>query len=784
MLQGYTPIPLEHFGGLIASWPPEMLDCDLMAEATNVRYTQAAVSTRQGLTLAMKTPSGAAVRGLVDYVHLDGTEQPLVFDAQGHLYAETPAGSGTLAAVAGFAAPAGAWMNGAAAFNRAYLGFGSGLYGTSVPASFDGANFDPVVVDAPGGAPAAADAATEGNIVGGTRYGVVMFKTREGSLSKPGAPFAIAASGSLPVPTLTLTLLQYPTGFGTLPAPGVYYVVITWLSAVGESLPSAEQQIAVPTPPSGSTYHILISPGTAPAGATGFKYYVGTTSGGETLQGSTDYATGSVQFDTPPTTTGPAPPTVDTTGRELTVTDVPTGSAQVAARVLAFTVSGATDAGPYFYIEQAQQVGGVNETATVIDDNVTTTLTVNFDDAFLAASENASDQFRTGPLPSLQGVMFSQTTQRMMWWGDPDQPATVYCSQPGDAGNYLADTGFFQVEEGSGLAVTSVFEYRNQLYVALQRGLYLITPNDGDPATWSITHVSHHVGCCGPRALAVGTEFVFMIHESGAYVFDGTTPTMVSAELLGPSRTAPGAWEQINWAERALIWCAIDHDDKCVRVGVPTGGSAVCDTIYKVSYLDGWDPSLRFSPFTARYHYFPGRRWSRDTIAASQCAIVRRPMALPPIPADRRLAQQQVLLASSEPKSGVYVLDADSDSDDGRPIPWALQTGAFSASEILRQQRQGVETAGVVQIRASGAGPVAVALIADGKAPAGIGTLALPAAPASLTALGLVTGEAVSLRLSSGDPQQASRITLLAAYVFSKPVWTLRPDMATAGKGN
>ncbi|TAN23899.1 MAG: hypothetical protein EPN33_03530 [Acidobacteria bacterium] len=658
MLQSYTPVPLEHFGGLVTNWPAEMLDCDLMVEATNVRYTQSAVSVREGLTLAMATPSGAAVRGLVDYVQLNGAEQPLVFDADGNLYVESAAGSGRLVSAAPgspVVLPASAWMNGASAYNRAYLAFGSGLAGTAAPAVFDGTNLDPVTIAAPGTVASGADSATAGNIAAGARYGVVMFKNREGSLSQPSLPFNWTAVGS----------------------------------------------------------------------------------------------------------------------KEAVISSLPTGPQSCVARVVAFTVAGGTSAGPYFYIETPATVNGVNETVTVIDDNTTTSITVNFDDDYLAASNNAADQFRAMQLPNVQGVLFSQTTQRLLWWGDPAQPSTVYCSEPGDAGLYLGDTGFFQVAEGSGLKVTACFEFRNQLYVALERGLYLVTPNDGDPATWSITHIAHSVGACSPRALAVGTSFVFMVCPSGAYLFDGGAPQWISEELLGPSHLKPGAWDAINWAQAALIWCAIDHNNKTVRVGCPTGTSLLCDTIYKVSYMDGWEPSQRFSAFTARYHYFPGRRWSLDTIAASQAVAVRRPVTLGDFPADRRQVNEQVLVASAQPDGAIYRLDPDSAQDGGTAIAWALTTGAFSASELLRRQRQGIEMAGLIQVRATGTATVSLESITDGGAAQSIGSVSLNrVSSASHQTLALVQGEAISLRLNSSQ----GSMQLQSIYLFMKSTWALRAN--------
>lgn len=660
MLEGYTAVPIEHFGGLITAWPPEMLDASLLAEAVNLRFTEAEVQTREGLALAFATPSGKAVSGLADYLHLDGTEQPLVLDAGGTIYAETPAGSGALKAAPtalGVTIPAGANLQAASAFGRIYLAFGDGQKGTGTPSSYDATEVDPVTIAAPSGSATAADAVAAGNIAAGTRWGIVMYRTREGSLTAPGLPFSWTAAG----------------------------------------------------------------------------------------------------------------------GKQATISGLPiSASGQVVARVVAFTVAGGSQAGPYFWIGTPQTVNGVNETVTEANDNSTTSITVNFDDSFLASSNDATDQFRARVLPNLAGVFFSALTQRLMWWGDPAQPNAVYCSQPGDGGLYFGDTGFFQVAEGSGQRVTAVWEQRNQIYVGLSDSLYLVTPNDGDPATWAIQQISPGIGVAGPRAVAVGSGYAIFVHRTGCFQFDGGVPSWVSDELLGVAAGVPGMWERINWAQDDLIWVDMDHEAKCVRIGVPLDGATQCSHILKVSYLEGWEKSIRFSPFTARYHYFPGRRWSLDTIAASQGLRVKRPLGLGGTPADRRLGQSQVLLASALPNGAVYFVDPDAGDDAGLPFPFALRTGACSASELLRQNRQGMEQVGLVQLRASGKGLVSLQAVADAQDPAlAEGTpLALPSENlGDMSTLPLAQGEAVGLRLSG----TGVRLRLRALYVFCRSSWPLRP---------
>jgi hypothetical protein len=659
MLEGYLSIPIEHFGGLVTAWPPEMLDASLLVEAVNLRFTSAEVTSREGLTLAFAMPAPAPVMGLLNYVRLDGSERPLVFDGSGHLYAESPAGSGHLALAAPGSTvvlPAAAWMNGAVAFNRAYLAFGNGATGVAAPASFDGANLDPVTIAAPTGVSSAADSATAGNVAAGVRYAVVLYMTREGSLTAPQAPLSWTAGG----------------------------------------------------------------------------------------------------------------------GKQVTVSGLPIGPAQVAARVVAFTVAGGSIAGPYFYIGEPQTVNGIAETATVVGDNVTTSATFNFDDAFLASSNDVSDQFRAIVLPNMSGVVFSETTQRLMWWGDPAQPSVVQCSEPSDGGNYFGDTGFFQVAENNGQRVNAVFEFRGQIYVAKDDSLHLVTPNNGDPATWDIQQISPLTGVCGARAVAVGDGWAVLVHRTGVYQFDGGIPTLISSELLGPGPDRPGIWERINWNCQHLIWTDIDNEAQCVRIGVPLDGATACSHILKVSYLDGWDSSIRFSPFTARYHYFPGRRWSLDTIAASQGVRVQRPLTLSGIGGDRRLSASQLLLGSAGSDGRVLFADPSSNLDDGQPIAWSVRTGSVSAAETVKQQRQGMEMLGVVQMRASGSGTVRIESIADGMGPVAFQSWELGAQlNGDHSGLALAQGEAVGLRLSNPDGPAA--IHLMSLYLFVRPTWLLRP---------
>ena len=114
-------------------------------------------------------------------------------------------------------------------------------------------------------------------------------------------------------------------GSGTLPGNAVtYYVVIVWYDAAGNvTLPSPEAQFELL-----SNGSLLVNPPLTgmPSNAVGAKVYIGTSSGGETLQGSV-VSTGTFTQSTP-LVTGAAPPSTNTTLCQIIANDAgwPTGT--------------------------------------------------------------------------------------------------------------------------------------------------------------------------------------------------------------------------------------------------------------------------------------------------------------------------------------------------------------------------------------------------------------------------------------------------------------------------
>ncbi|HEY7854979.1 MAG TPA: hypothetical protein VIC32_00925, partial [Terriglobales bacterium] len=129
---------------------------------------------------------------------------------------------------------------------------------------------------------------------------------------------------------------------------------------------------------------------------------------------------------------------------------------------------------------------------------------------------------------------------------------------------------------------------------------------------------------------------------------------------------------------------------------------------------------------------------------------------------------------SSTADGAVDFIDPAATLDNGQPIAWSLRTGSISAAETIKQQRQGMELLGMVQVRARGAGAVQVEEIADGLDPVAFMSLNLPARlEGDLRGLALAQGEAIGLRFSSAGA--AANLHLLSIYAFVRPTWLVRP---------
>jgi hypothetical protein len=103
--------------------------------------------------------------------------------------------------------------------------------------------------------------------------------------------------------------------------------------------------------------------------------------------------------------TAPSPPVSWTAvgGKQVMLTNIPTGPANIVQRLLCFTGAGGAD---FFQVPATM----------TISDNTTTTLTLDFDDTILLSGASMDYLFAQVELPNQLGVI--DYSERLFWWGE------------------------------------------------------------------------------------------------------------------------------------------------------------------------------------------------------------------------------------------------------------------------------------------------------------------------------------------------------------------------------
>lgn len=284
---GFTPTPFNRFGGVVDSEDPTILPLGVAAVCKNMRFTLTSAWTRYGLQTAMQGPNKVPISGLASLIYTPENpgeslfQVPMVFDTDGYLLIENPAGSGTLKRITGplVTQPANAQAIITEAYNRAFVAF-SNLKTALAPINVYGLSTQ--ALDPYGQLPLGAiwspqTAYIVGNYVQPTATGGNghLYRCTKAGTSAAGEPtWPLTENGTvvdggvtwqeltpvlvnaLPAPN-TPGITRDPSG-GTFAANRDVYIAITYVNAQGESIPSSPAvlvatalndavQVAIPT---------------------------------------------------------------------------------------------------------------------------------------------------------------------------------------------------------------------------------------------------------------------------------------------------------------------------------------------------------------------------------------------------------------------------------------------------------------------------------------------------------------------------------------------------------
>lgn len=461
-----------------------------------------------------------------------------------------------------------------------------------------------------------------------------------------GVPGIIADSLIGPYMEADTTLNELFLAFSDLKtgtnAPKIYYKPLSDINFHFDQVGLPPQS----TPPGGSA-----SSGTLGDIATGVRYCVVLF---QTLSGYISGMTNGAVFKV----------NVVASNEELIITGIPTGPANVTARIVAFTEAGASSAGPFFWINAGTTLQELNNpiTATFIPDNVTTSIQVNFSDSFLVAANDVTDFFNKIQLPFQASVYFSPTLRRLIWAGEPNNPNIFRVSLPDDPESYLGTTGFVEPGNGDKQACITAREFRGEVYLLKTESGYSVADSSTEPSTWRTTKRWDKIGPTGPRAVDVSATFMAIAAHNGLYLWDGANMTWASYEVQG-GEAGNGMlnWDRINKDYAHLIYVFVDEYNKEIRIGVPLDQATSISHEFVMNYANGIGAK--------------GRRWSYNVLQFTSMFRMFRPVTGDGV--DNRIKVSQLCGASANPTGQVVQIDPSSTTDCGQPIFPEFETAFF-----------------------------------------------------------------------------------------------------------
>lgn len=465
---GNIDVPLELFGGLDTELAPSDLPEGVSPANQDVVFLPGSVATRPALHRIFSTPFSENPTYEKTYLQPNGEALNLFLDANGVVYQEDVENAPGVATQIS-QQEAGSTAQSATAFGREYIAISDGLHGVGVPLQYDGTNLDRVSQDGPAAAVTAQNvnlsffivaspsglsefggfaistATQSGNIVTLTLTGLTpLFNAIEKGLTTGDKVqvIGIGVAGYNGIQTLlsvTVNQITYQllttglanssggtmntglvkvttttdTGFTvgqnvTIAGAGVSGYNGTWAIRDFDALPPHETHV----------FYVYISA------------YGLAASGGGTIVVTGNISPGIhqvvVMFQTRSGyVTKPSPVFAWTAGGGVGViiSNLPIGPPNVVARILAFTGAGGDN---FFYIPvnvTVQNPAGGAPTiinSTVVPDNTTTTVTLDFDDntlfAALAIDIPGNNLFALVVLSPCLG--FFNYASRLFAWGE------------------------------------------------------------------------------------------------------------------------------------------------------------------------------------------------------------------------------------------------------------------------------------------------------------------------------------------------------------------------------
>jgi hypothetical protein len=354
--------------------------------------------------------------------------------------------------------------------------------------------------------------------------------------------------------------------------------------------------------------------------------------------------------------------------------------------------------------------------------------------------------------PTLNGQFYIDSVE-IAPTAQPVNASLVRASRVADPESYDGINGLLSVAENNGQAIRAAFKLRERLYFVKEHSLYA-TQDDGtnEPSLWTIAEVSRRLGTPSVRGVGLGEDWVVIAHRTGLYIFNGGEPVKISQEIQP-------TWNQINWQYGHTLWVTVDTKERRILIGAPIGAATSPNKVLMLDYRDldsaediAARPPVNISLSGRKIATDKTRKWSPWTIAANSAALIERPDGT-----------ALAVVGGGLPGVGgggstgkVYQLNQAQLSDDGTAIPSYYTTHYFPERAVEQSLNLSAHRKlfSYLTMYVEGAGSLALTSFTDSSS-VPQAQQALPLSSPAVKDLELpinVLGERVAFQVSTNQP--------------------------------
>ena len=432
-------------------------------------------------------------------------------------------------------------------------------------------------------------------------------------------------------------------------------------------------------------------------------------------------------------------PTVYTApgSKEVNLSGIPTGGSDVVARYIVVTKANET----LFYFAP----GGL------INDNTTTTLTLNFYDTdLLLSADYLFDLYETIPAATIAGALYTFHSRLFLAPGNN----TALVSLPSDPESIDEIDGVITLPNPAYNTIRAFCQLYDTLYLVKSTGIASTYDNADVPSTWVVTEIDgthggfqNSISTISVTNVALGQNEMFLLCDlGGIFIFNGAT------SVIPLTWKIDDIWQMITPAGLPNITIMNDPFKEVFYVLIPTQGSSEANLLLVGDYTEGLSPMVI--------------KWTMFTFPFTPCSIALYNFD------DGNGTPAYSLKVASQDNQFVFKIEDRFTDDFGAGI------NSYYQHYLHTVDRGSVNIFRAVRVRALGSGNMDQSIF-----PQDLGTettlmsIPLTTTPGKdwLTQINLMN-EKMSYLVSNGD-QPGDTITVQRVDLFAKKKYGARPSI-------